>query len=65
MPLCHVCQDYVDHKTEYCPSHTCKKCGQSGHVAKVCPQKEVAINLNQNQVKHLLNSLKVLTELVF
>ena len=41
MFLCLKCQnDSADHTTEYCPTHTCKNCGGSGHVSKVCPKNQ-------------------------
>ena len=42
MPLCYKCQIFGDHATEYCPSHTCKICGESGHVSRVCTKREVS-----------------------
>ena len=48
MFLCLKCQnDNADHTTEYCPTHTCKNCGGSGHVSKVCPKKGTTQNPNQ------------------
>ena len=48
MFLCLKCQnDSADHTTEYCPTHTCKNCGGSGHVSKVCPKKGTTQNPNQ------------------
>ena len=52
MFLCLKCQnDNADHTTEYCPTHTCKNCGDSGHVSKVCPKKG-AVTKNPNQTSN-------------
>ena len=52
MFLCLKCQnDNADHTTEFCPTHTCKNCGGSGHVSKVCTKKE-ATSKNQNQTSN-------------
>ena len=47
MPMCFKCQIFADHATEYCPSHTCKICGESGHVSRVCTKREVSNILKQ------------------
>ena len=47
MPMCYKCQIFADHTTEYCPSHTCKICGESGHVSRVCTKREVSPFLKQ------------------
>jgi hypothetical protein len=47
MPMCYRCQVFADHTTEYCPSHTCKICGESGHVSRVCTKREVSNILKQ------------------
>ena len=56
--LCLKCQnDKADHTIEYCPTHTCKNCGVSGHVTKVCPKKGTTKKTNGltlSQFKELL-----------
>lgn len=38
--VCLLCQEETNHKTQNCPSLTCKKCGQKGHAQRHCPIKD-------------------------
>ena len=36
LKICHLCQDYTNHKTSQCPTLICANCGHHGHAKKHC-----------------------------
>ena len=51
LKICHLCQDYTNHRTSECPTLICANCGHHGHAKKHCQLKS-----HQNEVKILESS---------